>query len=100
MLRAVSQVEIDHVHTRIVAPNIKGVSAKSTKTAVCLYTVTPDAGFVVDHWPQSDRVILASCCSGHGFKHSPAIGEMLADMAQNRAPAFDPAPFRLGRFGV
>jgi sarcosine oxidase len=98
--RSVMQAEIDHVHARIVAPNIKGVSARCTRSAVCLYTVTPDAGFVIDHWPQSDRVILASCCSGHGFKHSPAIGELLADIAESRAPSFDPAPFRLGRFGV
>ena len=98
--RTVSPEEIARVHARTVAPNIKGLSARATKTAVCLYTVTPDAGFIIDRWPQSDRVILASCCSGHGFKHSPAIGEMLADMAQNRVPAFDPAPFRLARFAV
>ncbi len=88
------------MHAHVIAPNIKGLSARSTKTTVCLYTVTPDAGFIIDHWPQSDRVILASCCSGHGFKHSPAIGEMLADMAESRVPAFDLAPFRLARFGV
>jgi sarcosine oxidase len=98
--RAVSPEEIADMHARAVAANIKGLSARSTKTTVCLYTVTPDAGFIIDHWPQSDRVILASCCSGHGFKHSAAIGELLADMAENRAPAVDPAPFRLARFGV
>jgi sarcosine oxidase len=98
--RAVSPEEIADMHARAVAPNIKGLSARSTKTTVCLYTVTPDFGFIIDRSPQSERVILASCCSGHGFKHSPAIGEMLADMAEARAPAFDPAPFRLARFGV
>jgi sarcosine oxidase len=98
--RAVSPEEIADMHARAVAANIKGLSARSTKTTVCLYTVTPDAGFIIDHWPQSDRVILASCCSGHGFKHSAAIGELLADMAENRAPAVDLAPFRLARFGV
>jgi sarcosine oxidase len=98
--RSVSPEEIARMHARTAAPNIKGLSARATKTVVCLYTVTPDAGFIIDHAPDSDRVILASCCSGHGFKHSAAIGEMLADMAQDRAPAFDPAPFRLARFGV
>jgi sarcosine oxidase len=100
VVRSVSPQEIAQVYALTVAPNIKGLSARSMKTTVCLYTVTPDAGFIIDHWPQSDRVILASCCSGHGFKHSPAIGEMLADLAEDRAPAFDPGPFRLARFGV
>ena len=100
VVRSVSPEEIAAVYARTVARNIKGLSARSTKTTVCLYTVTPDAGFIIDRAPQSDRVILASCCSGHGFKHSPAIGEMLADMAESRAPAFDLAPFRLARFGV
>lgn len=98
--RTVSPEEIADMHARAVAANIKGLSARSTKTTVCLYTVTPDAGFIIDHWPQSDRVILASCCSGHGFKHSAAVGELLADMAQSRAAAVDLAPFRLARFGV
>lgn len=98
--RSASQSEIDRMREKLAAPHIKGLSRRSTKAAVCLYTVTPDMGFVIDHAPQSDRIIVASCCSGHGFKHSAAIGEMLADMAQSRAPAFDLAPFRLGRFGV
>jgi len=98
--RAVSPTEIAEMHARTAAPNIRGLSARATKTVVCLYTVTPDAGFIIDHAPETDRVILASCCSGHGFKHSAAIGEMLADMAQGRAPAFDSTPFRLARFGV
>jgi sarcosine oxidase len=61
--------------------------------------VTPDAGFILDRLPHSDRVTVASCCSGHGFKHSAALGEVLADMAQGLEPAFDIAPFRLARFG-
>jgi len=98
--RTVSQEEIDEMRAGLAAPHIKGLSTRSTKAVVCLYTVTPDMGFVIDHAPQSERIVVASCCSGHGFKHSAAIGEILADMAQSRAPAFDLAPFRLARFGV
>ena len=98
--RSVSQNEIDEMSAKLAAPHIKGLGRRSTKAVVCLYTTTPDMGFVIDHAPQSDRIILASCCSGHGFKHSAAIGEMLADMAQGRTPSFDLAPFRLARFGV
>jgi sarcosine oxidase len=97
--RSVSPQEIAEMHARVVAPNIKGITSRSVKTTVCLYTVTPDAGFIIDHLPQSERVIVASCCSGHGFKHSPAIGEILADMVQGRRPSFDISPFRLARFG-
>jgi glycine/D-amino acid oxidase-like deaminating enzyme len=44
------------------------------------------------------NIIVASPCSGHGFKHSPAIGEILADMALGLMPQFDLTPFRLRRF--
>lgn len=98
--RSVSPEEVAVVRDRLALPNFKGLSGRNTKSAVCLYTVTPDAGFIIDHLPQSDRVIAASCCSGHGFKHSAALGEVLADMVQNRRPALDIAPFRLARFGV
>lgn len=96
--RAVSQEEISATHRQFVAPFLKGVSARASKSTVCLYTVTPDAGFIIDRLPSSERVIIASCCSGHGFKHSAAIGEVLADMALGVDSAFDLAPFRLARF--
>ena len=50
------------------------------KAAACLYTVTPDSRFVIDRLPSSPNVIVASPCSGHGFKHSAAIGESLAQL--------------------
>ena len=50
---------------------------------VCLYTSTPDSHFVVDTHPQHDRVTLACGFSGHGFKFSAVVGEVLADLATN-----------------
>jgi sarcosine oxidase len=91
--------EIAAMHRDLIAPWLAGVSSRCVRAAACLYTVTPDFGFVIDFHPDSDRIILASPCSGHGFKHSAAIGEALADMAQGRESPFDLAPFRLGRFG-
>jgi len=67
------------------------------ESAVCLYTNTPDGDFLIDRSPVDARVILASPCSGHGFKFAPAIGEVLADLALDRSPAVDIRPFRLGR---
>ena len=67
------------------------------EAAVCLYTNTPDEHFVIDHLPDDDRVIVASPCSGHGFKFAPAIGEVLADLATGERPRFDLTPFSLRR---
>ena len=47
---------------------------------VCLYTNTPDANFVIDRLADNPNVIVASACSGHGFKFSSVIGEILADL--------------------
>jgi sarcosine oxidase len=96
--RIVTPAEIAAMHCKFVAPYLDGVSDRSIKTATCLYTVTPDAGFILDHLPATGRIIMASCCSGHGFKHSAAIGEILADMAQGRECPFDLSLFRLTRF--
>ena len=44
----------------------------------CLYTTTPDESFVLErHGP----IVIGSPCSGHGFKFTPRIGELLADLA-------------------
>jgi sarcosine oxidase len=48
--------------------------------AVCLYTNTSDGHFVIDHHPMHPEVVIASPCSGHGFKFATAIGEMVAKM--------------------
>jgi sarcosine oxidase len=48
--------------------------------AVCFYTMTPDSQFIVDHHPCSQRVAFAAGLSGHGFKFSPVLGEILADL--------------------
>ena len=64
---------------------------------VCLYTDTPDFHFVVDRHPRHDEVILASVCSGHGFKFAPVMGEIIADLVQGTRPAFDLSMFRIAR---
>jgi len=70
--------EIAEVHRDYVAPFFPGVTAECAKSAVCLYTCTEDTRFIVDTLPGHDNVIVASPCSGHGFKHSAAIGEAIA----------------------
>ncbi len=57
----------------------------------CLYTNTPDEDFVLD---RVGPVVIGSPCSGHGFKFTPLIGRILADLATGDQP-----PVPLGRFG-
>lgn len=64
----------------------------------CLFTNTPDKHFILDRHPDDSRVILASPCSGHGFKFCSVIGEVLADLTENGATRHDIALFRLDRF--
>ena len=63
----------------------------------CLYTNTPDSHFIVDRHPRHDEVIVASVCSGHGFKFAPVMGEIVAALVQGRRTAFDLSMFRMAR---
>jgi sarcosine oxidase len=64
----------------------------------CMFTNTPDEHFIIDTLPGEERVIVASPCSGHGFKFSSVIGEILADLATAGTTRHDTGLFRLGRF--
>lgn len=47
----------------------------------CMFTNTPDEHFIIDHHPAHKQVVVASPCSGHGYKFCSVIGEILADLA-------------------
>jgi sarcosine oxidase len=64
----------------------------------CIYTVSPDEGFVIDAVPGVPQAVFASACSGHGFKFASAIGEILADLSSGAQTPFDLSPFALARF--
>jgi sarcosine oxidase len=85
----------EHVGRRIV-----GARAEPSRAAACLYTVTPDSGFVIDRLPGEDRVILASPCSGHGFKHSAAVGEAIAQLATRGQADLDLTAFSVSRYAA
>jgi sarcosine oxidase len=76
-----------------VRASLRGLSTRCSRTATCFYTVIPDHGFLIDHGIDSERVWFASACSGHGFKHSAAIGEALAQKALGEALTVDLRPF-------
>jgi sarcosine oxidase len=96
--RSVTDDEKRAMFDEYVAPYVHGVSRRCIKALSCLYTVTPDFGFVIDRHPESERVIIASPCSGHGFKHSPAIGEALSEMVLEGRSRMDLGAFGLKRF--
>jgi len=56
---------------------------------VCRYTNTPDGHFLIDRHPAHANVVVASPCSGHGFKFASAIGEALAELAIDGRPRLD-----------
>lgn len=63
--------------------------------ATCMYTLTPDEHFVIATHPEHPQVVLASPCSGHGFKFTPVIGEILADLAMHGRTNHDISLFSL-----
>ncbi|HYK46315.1 MAG TPA: N-methyl-L-tryptophan oxidase, partial [Parafilimonas sp.] len=70
---------------------------KFSHAAVCMYTNTPSEDFIIDHHPQNKNIIIASPCSGHGFKFSSAIGKLLCDMVCERRLDFDISLFSIER---
>jgi sarcosine oxidase len=85
--RNVTPEEITAVYNEYVADFMPGVSSRCIKFATCMYTCTEDTHFVIDTLPGEPRVIVASPCSGHGFKHSPAIGEGIAELLTQGRPS-------------
>lgn len=64
----------------------------------CLFTNSPDEEFIIDRHPEHPQVVIGAGFSGHGFKMSSAIGELLADLALEVEPDHPREPFRLDRF--
>ena len=64
----------------------------------CIFTNTPDEHFIIDTLPGQPEVVVASPCSGHGYKFAWVIGEILADLAQNGETRHDIGLLRLSRF--
>jgi len=91
--RTVRDEEARAMYATYIKPFFPGLAADLVKTAVCLYTCVDRARFIIDFHPDTDRVIVASPCSGHGFKHSAAIGEALAEIATQGRTRFALASF-------
>jgi sarcosine oxidase len=64
----------------------------------CIFTNSPDEHFIIDTLPDDERVIVASPCSGHGYKFCSVVGEILADLAIDGSTRHDISLFELDRF--
>jgi sarcosine oxidase len=96
----VDPAEPRSLHDSLIRTRLPGVSARCVRAARCLYTVTPDANFVIDELPDVPGVLLVSPCSGHGFKHSAGLGEAIAQRITTGTSDADLSPFRLDRFAA
>jgi sarcosine oxidase len=94
---AVSAKEIGRTFDTAVRGRLAGVNPGCVRAERCLYTCTPDFDFVIDRHPLSEAVTVVSACSGHGFKHSPAVGEAVAQMITEGRSAIDLSPFCAAR---
>jgi sarcosine oxidase len=81
------------------AAHVPSANGRLIDAQTCLYTMAPDGDFILDRLPGAPAILVASPCSGHGFKFAPVIGEIIADLATTGATRHDISRFRLARFG-
>jgi sarcosine oxidase len=99
---SVTQEEHDEMqHAIRAAFNAEISSQPLTETKPCVYTMTPDDHFMIGVPKEYTRVCAVAGLSGHGFKMTPALGQMLADFALGKGLASWNAEFcSPSRFGV
>ncbi len=93
--RTVLEAETQAFLERYVQGRLRDLGPACLRSATCLYTSTADGDFILDHHPDSERILVASACSGHGFKHSAAVGEIMAELALQGKSPLDLSSFRL-----
>lgn len=76
---------------------LPGYDPVPVRSETCLYTMTPDEDFVLE---RVGPIVIASACSGHGFKFGPLLGEILADLAVGRDPGIRAERFSTRRVGL
>jgi glycine/D-amino acid oxidase-like deaminating enzyme len=94
--RLVSEASVKEIR-KYLAYRFPGMkNAPLLESRVCQYENTKDENFVIDRHPHNQNVWMVGGGSGHGFKHGPALGEMVAKLVLNDEDA--DAVFRLARF--
>jgi monomeric sarcosine oxidase len=94
--RAVDPSRLDSLRA-YVASILPTLGDDIIETETCRYTMTPDEDFIIDRHPAHPQIVIASPCSGHGFKFAVLIGRILADLALRGATEHNIERFRLNR---
>jgi sarcosine oxidase len=96
--RRIAPAEIEELRRDFVALYMPAANGEVGAMSTCMYTMTPDTHFIIDHHPRHPNVVIAAGFSGHGFKFAPVVGEILADLALDGATRHDIGPFAAARF--
>lgn len=78
--RSLQLQDLDRV-ARFTSAWLPGLETQPVDHSVCMYTMSPDAHFVLDRHPMYPQVCFAAGMSGHGFKFTGILGKVLADWA-------------------
>jgi sarcosine oxidase len=98
--REISERDVQEVRNQIAA-FIPSLTGPLVKASACMYTMTPDEHFIVSLHPSFPNVAIAAGFSGHGFKFTTVVGEILADLiitgrTSHSIELFSPGRFRNG----
>jgi len=96
--RTIGADENGRAHSSYARDRLHGLTAVCDRAAACLYTTTPDSHFVIDFYPGDGRILIVSPCSGLGFKHSAAIGEVVGELVTLGKSKIAIDGFRMDRF--
>ncbi|MCB2169606.1 MAG: N-methyl-L-tryptophan oxidase [Deltaproteobacteria bacterium] len=94
--RTVAPEEVAGIR-RFMATYIPSLAIGDIHSDVCLYTMTPDGDFIIGALPGHANV-FTTALAGHGFKFAPVLGGIMADMLEDKEPAFDVTRFSPDRF--
>lgn len=89
--RQVAEAETAALVERLVRPRLPGLSGVALRASACLYTMAADGRFRIGE--SAPGLTWVSACSGHGFKHSAALGEALAERLLQGRSSMDLTPF-------
>lgn len=95
--RTVAPSEVER-YLDLVTPKIPDLGQQVSRTSACMYTNTPDGHFAVGMHPHHPELVVAAGFSGHGYKFSPVMGEILADLATEGGTDYPIGFLNPGRF--
>jgi glycine/D-amino acid oxidase-like deaminating enzyme len=96
--RAMHDADRERVEACLAA-HLPGVSPECEAHAVCMYTMSPDQHFIVGRHPEFPQVVFTAGLSGHGFKFTSVLGEVMAELAtagKSKHPIQFLSPARFG----